>query len=269
MQSWYNLKKALRMGGGVVLLGAIGVIIATWKSPHLLKPLTALVAMVAIVLPTLSKVAGAAYPAALSRTEPTLTVRLPLDEPTIVTWGGDRVKTNYHAATPEQRWAYDLVVAPHGLSSSDLTQYGCFGVTVLAPISGRVIKAVDEYSDQIPGQLSAHPSSAFGNHIMIEPPSGIGRVLIAHLKSGSVTVTVDQQVVEGAAIGQCGNSGNSSEPHIHIDYGVQQKARNGLYYTTGLPLYFRDHGGEPMPTGGFGRKGKDIIWRNQGIQHTP
>jgi hypothetical protein len=76
-------------------------------------------------------------------------------------------------------------------------------------------------------------------------------LLIAHLKPGSVSVEPDQWVEEGQPIGQCGNSGNTSEPHIHIHHQRQDPAVYPLNYAEGLPLYFRDSDGPAMPEGGF------------------
>jgi murein DD-endopeptidase MepM/ murein hydrolase activator NlpD len=40
-------------------------------------------------------------------------------------------------------------------------------------------------------------------------------VLLAHLQRRSVTVRRGEQVEPGARMARCGNSGNSSEPHLH------------------------------------------------------
>ena len=56
------------------------------------------------------------FPFSLESAEPSASVRLPSNDELRVFWGGDRLATNYHAALPDQRWAYDLVVEPaaHG-----------------------------------------------------------------------------------------------------------------------------------------------------------
>ncbi|MDO9121364.1 MAG: hypothetical protein Q7U31_06235, partial [Anaerolineaceae bacterium] len=58
-------------------------------------------------------------------------------------------------------------------------------------------------------------------------------------------------VTEGQVIGACGNSGNTSEPHIHIHHQRIDPEVWGVGYGEGLPLFFRDHDGPPMPEGGY------------------
>lgn len=50
---------------------------------------------------------------------------------------------------------------------------------------------------------------------MIEHAPGIYS-LSAHLRQGSILVKAGQAVSAGQKIGECGNSGNSSEPHLHF-----------------------------------------------------
>ena len=85
-------------------------------------------------------------------------------------------------------------------------------------------------------------------------------LLIAHLKPGSVSVSERDEVLEGEAIGACGNSGNTSEPHIHIHHQRQDPKDRPLHFPEGLPLYLRDHNGEAMPNGGFEiRDGETVL----------
>jgi murein DD-endopeptidase MepM/ murein hydrolase activator NlpD len=41
-------------------------------------------------------------------------------------------------------------------------------------------------------------------------------VLLAHLQSGSIRVSVGQELADGQQIARCGNSGNSTQPHVHV-----------------------------------------------------
>jgi murein DD-endopeptidase MepM/ murein hydrolase activator NlpD len=88
-----------------------------------------------------------------------------------------------------------------------------------------VLRAADAYPDQIPFQ--PWPGPAAGNHVRIG--TGTEEVLLAHLRPGSVQVARGDLVRRGQVIGQVGNSGNSTEPHLHI-----HAERNG----TGLRLRF-------------------------------
>jgi Peptidase family M23 len=197
-----------------------------------------------------------AYPASLERTQPAATVRLPSDHPLRVVWGGHRLATNRHAASAGQRWAYDLVIAPAGTGATELTDYGCFGTPVLAPIGATVHQAHDGDADIAIGTTLADPQGVLGNHAILKLESGT-YLVIAHLKQGSVKVKTGDAVVEGQLLGECGNSGNTSEPHIHIHHQKQDPLsingdlNLGVNLVEGLPLYFRDHDGAAMPVGGI------------------
>ncbi|WP_435201606.1 M23 family metallopeptidase [Janibacter sp. GS2] len=77
-----------------------------------------------------------------------------------------------------------------------------------------------------------------GNHVVIALAEGGPYVLLAHLRRGSVAVTPGQRVEVGSVVGACGNSGNSTEPHVHVqvsDSIAWDRAR-------GLPMTFRRPG---------------------------
>lgn len=207
-----------------------------------------------------------AYPASLESTEPSATVRLPANAPLKVAWGGDKIKTNYHAVAPDQRWAYDLFIEPYITGSDKLEDYGCYGVPVVAPASGLVTMAHDGEPDEIPGVVSNNFTAPTGNHVVIQLETET-YLVIAHLKQGSVVVKTGETVEEGQTIGKCGNSGNTSEPHIHIHHQRQDPAVNPLNFAEGLPLYFRDHDGDPMPVGGIKIEGDIVTATGDTIQH--
>jgi murein DD-endopeptidase MepM/ murein hydrolase activator NlpD len=46
-------------------------------------------------------------------------------------------------------------------------------------------------------------------------PSARRRAFLAHLQRNSVQVAAEQRVRSGEQVGRCGNSGRSSEPHLH------------------------------------------------------
>ncbi|HEX2892678.1 MAG TPA: M23 family metallopeptidase [Marmoricola sp.] len=54
-----------------------------------------------------------------------------------------------------------------------------------------------------------------GNHVVIEVSSA-AYVALCHLRHGSVRVEVGDVLGMGDEIGRCGNSGNSTEPHVHV-----------------------------------------------------
>lgn len=182
---WYLLQILLPIVGLVFLL-AIAVY-ALWKRRFSKVMALNMVASAVALLPLLMFLGlwPVTYPAFRQWTEPAATVRLPADVPLKVAWGGDNVRVNYHAAAPDQRWAYDLLVEPYLTGSSELTDYGCYGVPLLAPTDGRIANAHDGEPDQVPGELSNNFVAPLGNHVVIELPSGTF-LLLAHLRAGSV-----------------------------------------------------------------------------------
>ncbi len=207
------------------------------------------------------------FPYDLETQRPAATVRLPSDERLRVAWGGDSLETNYHAFTPDQRWAYDLLVEPAAHGSTRLEDYGCYGTPVVAPVSARVHHATDGAPDEVPGVPSANVANATGNSVVLELDAGT-YLVIAHLKPGSVLVAPGDEVREGQPIGACGNSGNTSEPHIHIHHQRQDPLVFLLNFAEGLPLFFRDHDGAPMPTGGIEVSGEEITLVGDIVEHT-
>lgn len=208
-----------------------------------------------------------AYPSSIRSTEPSASVRLPADAPLKVLWGGDTVEVNQHVIIPDQRWAYDLVVAPYLTGSANLEDYGCYGVAVVAPASGTVAAAHDGEPDMTPGRSSDNTQAPKGNYVAIRLDATGTFLIVAHLKAGSVRVAAGERVVEGQEIGQCGNSGNTSEPHIHIHHQRQDPNLIPLGFAEGLPLYFRDHDGPPMPEGGVRIENGEVIATGAMVQH--
>lgn len=150
-------------------------------------------------------------------------------------WGGDNVARNYHVVQPAQRYAYDFLVVRDGATYSGAADanasYYCWNEPILAPAAGRVARAVNTIPDNAVGAMNADAPE--GNHVVIEHDSG-EQSLLAHLQQGSVAVSEGQHVASGDVIGRCGNSGNSSEPHLHYHLQTSDGAR-------GLPAPFRDY----------------------------
>lgn len=162
-------------------------------------------------------------------------LRLPFDGEWSVFWGGRTREQNYHVIAPDQRFAYDLVVLQDGKSHTGdgtrLEQYHCWGRPIVAPGAGMVVTAVDSLADQVPGTMDrAHPA---GNHVILDHGNGEFS-LLAHLRRGSVAVRPGQRVAPGDKLGECGNSGNTSEPHLH--YHLQNGPEFGR--AEGLPAQF-------------------------------
>lgn len=187
-----------------------------------------------------------AYPVDRKKVEPAAYISLPVNHEVIVGWGGDTLKDNYHAWLPLERWAYDLMVMPALVDTPNLEDYGIYGMEIVAPVSGTIVGAYDGYPDEIPNTDEANN---MGNYVYIEIEETGTYLVIGHIKPHSLLVKEGQYVKEGTPIAQAGNSGMSSEPHIHIHH--QRQNPNEVYLLAeGLPLYFSDVEGSTMPKGG-------------------
>lgn len=262
ISAWYMLQLIPPALGLIALLLVVVNVIVRRRVTRS-AALVGLLGLVAL-LPALTLVRPLPYPADLATTEPAATVRLPAGEPLLVGWGGDDIDANYHAIAPDQRWAYDLLVAPYLTGSDDPADYGCYGVVVVAPAAGVVAAAHDGEPDAVPGVVSNNFTAPTGNYVAIRLPTDT-YLVIAHLMPGSVLVAEGDEVVEGQPIGRCGNSGNTSEPHIHIHHQRQNPKDFPVNFAEGLPLYFRDHVDEngdpapPMPEGGLTVEGGLVV----------
>ncbi|WP_239126952.1 M23 family metallopeptidase [Asanoa siamensis] len=138
------------------------------------------------------------------------------------------------------------------LSTEPVDRFYAFGQPVLAPAAGRVVAVFDGRSDEVARRsvvakvpyaltqatrVRAGAGAIAGNHVVLALPDGGAHVLLAHLRAGSVRVRVGDVVTTGDQIGSCGNSGNSTQPHLHI------QAMDGpdAYVATGLPMAFRSY----------------------------
>ena len=140
------------------------------------------------------------------------------------------------------------------LATEDPVRFVGFGRTVTAPLAGRVVFTHDGESDGVVrrspvaflGHLREQTERArrglpglAGNCVVIEVEPEGPYVLVAHLRCGSVAVRPDDVVMPGAPIGECGNSGNSTQPHVHL----QVTDSLDWQTTRGLPLAFHAYRG--------------------------
>ncbi|WP_258069767.1 M23 family metallopeptidase [Arthrobacter sp. SX1312] len=133
-----------------------------------------------------------------------------------------------------------------------------FGAPVLAPAGGVVVIAHDGEEDHAArrSQLALLPYAAgqtqrlgrgagaiAGNHVVIAMDPGGPFVLVAHLRRSSLRVDVGTRLSAGQPIGECGNSGNSTQPHVH----VQVTDSTAWPSARGLPIAFRTPSGVELP----------------------
>lgn len=123
-----------------------------------------------------------------------------------------------------QRFAIDWVkVDEHDktFSGDSLknSSYYAYGNDALAVADGVVTEVKDGIPQNVPGITSrAVPitlETVGGNHVIVD--IGGGRyAFYAHLQPGKIRVHVGDHVKRGQVLGLVGNSGNSTEPHLHF-----------------------------------------------------
>ena len=163
-----------------------------------------------------------------------------------VTHGGSTYPLNYHGLfAASQRYALDLTqrnvwgMRAAGLYPERLADYEIYGDPVYSPLDGTVVDAVDRFEDLTPGRRQ--PEHPGGNHVWLRRDSLY--VLLAHLKQGSVRVEPGDPVAAGERIAAVGNTGNTSEPHLHV-HAVTVDGRtppvpdSALHAGTPVPLRF-------------------------------
>ena len=108
--------------------------------------------------------------------------------------------------------------------------YLCFGKPILSPVNGTVVDALDSLPDNPIGQIDKQNN--WGNYVIIYSNFGY-YTEISHLKMKSLKVRIGDSVKLGSIIASCGNSGNSPQPHIHMQ--VQRHPKLG---SATVPFYF-------------------------------
>lgn len=110
-----------------------------------------------------------------------------------------------------------------------------YGKDLLAVADGVVVAVVKDLPDQPPGLLPPNlpQDQADGNHVILDLGKGV-YVLYAHAAPNSITVELQQHVRKGQVLGQVGNSGNTTAPHLHF----QAMDRPASLAANGLPYVF-------------------------------
>ena len=191
-----------------------------WRSPGSLARWSSLVAnaflavlfafLCALVVQALSS--GEARPVALT---------FPLEgRAYYVAHGGGSPVLNYHNVDQAQRFALDVDklnlagTRATGLYPAEPERYAIFGDEIQAPCAGEVIEAEDGNPDS--RGANTDRQNPAGNHVVLRCAEGDVDVELAHMQEGSVAVERGDSVEVGDSLGHVGNSGNTSEPHLHV-----------------------------------------------------
>ena len=163
-----------------------------------------------------------------------------------------------------QRYAIDFVGVDDRHRDADTTdwrtflhteppqRFYAFGRPILAPHDGVVVAVQDGEPDHDArrsqltlvaymfgqaGRLRQGPAAVAGNHVVVELGGGGVFAALVHLRRGSLRVAVGDAVTTGQQLAECGNSGNSTQPHVH----VQLMDSADLTVARGVPLLFRGY----------------------------
>ncbi|HAB60423.1 MAG TPA: peptidase M24 [Lachnospiraceae bacterium] len=163
-----------------------------------------------------------------------VSMKMPVEN--AVLFGGKEFKS--HAIWPSECYAYDIVVEPYDTNSGRLENYGIYMADVIAPVSGTVIGMENTEEDIMPN--TEEFKSSLGNYIFLKIEQTGTYLILAHLEKGSIPVSIDDYVEVGQYIGKVGNSGTTSEPHLHIQH--QRNNPLTMIFPTcseGLPIEFQ------------------------------
>ncbi|MGW6532010.1 M23 family metallopeptidase [Streptomyces venezuelae] len=109
--------------------------------------------------------------------------------------------------------------------------FPAFGAPLLAVADATVVHAEDGQRDHLSrnslagilylivvegfGRSLGGARRIVGNHVILDLGEGT-YAMYAHVKQGSLAVRAGDRVTVGQELGRCGNSGNSTEPHVHF-----------------------------------------------------
>ena len=171
--------------------------------------------------------------------EPGIHVAFPLREG-FIEHGGSATLINYHHAdSTAQQYALDIArlndwgMRAAGFAPSDLQDYAIYGDTIFSPCAGRVVKVRDGLDNASAGVFNKiHPA---GNHLALAYHHRL--IVFAHLLKHSLRVAVGDSVQAGQPLARVGNSGHTSEPHLHI-HAIAGTDTSQILKGNGIPIYF-------------------------------
>jgi hypothetical protein len=152
-----------------------------------------------------------------------------------ILFGGKDYKT--HAVWASECYAYDILKEPYGIKSNDLNDYGIYLEDIHSPVSGIVIDLEESEEDIKPN--TENFSSSLGNYIFMKIEKNNTYLILAHLEKDSIDVSVGDYVNRGTVIAKVGNSGTTSEPHLHIQHQKNNPMELKIpICAEGLPIKF-------------------------------
>lgn len=156
-----------------------------------------------------------------------------------VVQGGNAESVNHHFPVSAQKFALDIVkiskfgVRANGIMPSKLSDYLIYGEKVYSPCSGDVVMLEKKVPNTPIGETNT--TEPAGNFVAIRCIRENVTVFLAHLAPKSVAVEIGETVNTDSVVGEVGNSGNTTEPHLHIHTVADSKKRDEIFYS-GTPV---------------------------------
>ena len=161
---------------------------------------------------------------------------LPFNDSWNVFWGGDTKELNYHVESEAQKNAFDFLIIDksgksYKMDGKSNEDYYAFGKEIIVPCNGEIISVVDGVKDNIPGEMNSFDVG--GNTVILKTVNN-EYLVFCHFKHQSIKVKEGQKVIQGQLLGLCGNTGHSSEAHLH--FHIQNV--EDINKATGVKCYF-------------------------------
>jgi hypothetical protein len=136
------------------------------------------------------------------------------------------------------------------LATEPAERFFAYGRPILAPADGSVVEVHDGEIDHVgrrsqltlvpyalgqTGRVRQGVDAIAGNYLILALRDTGAFVALVHLRAGSMRVAVGENVTTGQQVAECGNSGNSTQPHVHL----QVMDSPDLSIARGLPMTFR------------------------------
>ncbi len=155
--------------------------------------------------------------------------------------GGSNKTINHHNTVMAQKFALDIVQINNlGLRiknwrAKKVDDFHIYGSIIYSPCDGTIIEAIDHHENLEPSHMD--PENPAGNYIAIAMGGSKVSVLLTHLMKCSLQIEKGSIVKKGQPLAKVGNSGNSSEPHLHI-HCVSNTTEDFLFSGTPIPIKF-------------------------------
>ncbi len=175
-----------------------------------------------------------------STNEKGIDLAFPLTEG-LIGQGGSSILINYHHTdTTSQQYALDILklnsygMRAQGLQPDDLNKYAIYSDTIFSPCDCKIVKIKDGLDNVQIGKVdNINPA---GNHIILQYEDNL--ILMAHMLKMSIMVSAGDIVKKGQPLARVGNSGRTTQPHLHMHAIARTDTSKIIEGGNGIPIYF-------------------------------